>query len=933
MLHQNVQSIGNCINQLECVLNEHNCNVLAVSEHWKSEDQLAAYRIDGFNMVSSFCRESGKHGGVALYVSQNMWSKVRGDINSLSEELVFECAAADIKTGKVKLVIVSLYRAPCSQVQHFLYKLNELLNLLVNNNATFVIAGDFNIDVSKYTKDKLNFISLLDSYNVNITISDFTRITHTSKSCIDNFLTNINVKHTSTVLHTNISDHTTQKLSASYLNNYQPNYKRIRVFSEDNMNFFLNTLSETSWSTILECKDDMDVNQQWDDFISCFLNIFNQSFPIKKIMCGNNPKSRHFRSPEVNTCREKLSTLAVISKYDNSYKVLYDNEKNKLRNLLIKEKKEYCKNEIHNSDNLSKTVWKVAGTLASITKKHTSSNLNVDDDSKLNELNRYFANSGEHAGSDPSTSIAIVNIMENPCTFSFDLATQAEILVIVKCFANKNSFGYDEISTSVVKKCIEHIINPLTVIINNSFKYGIFPESLKMAKVVPIYKKGDANLPESYRPISVLPTFSKIFERLCSNRMVSFFNECNLFSVNQHGFLKGKCVNTAIFEYVNAIYNGLEHGWLCLGISLDFSKAYDCINHEMLLIKLEKYGVRGASLNWLKSYLSNRKQFVNINTNGINKKSDVRTLSRGIPQGSVMGPLLFNIFMIDFCELFNNTPHTHVNYADDNFVLILAKDYSSMQSVVSDLMSRIEQWALSNQQKLNMEKTNFILFRTVRQNIPPTILDDNDFVQLNNSVKFLGLVIDNKLNFDGHVSFLSKKLNGICYCLKILKQYLDMHTLKCIYYGIFVANLKFAILFWGNASDALRVFVIQKHAMRIIFNIPFRESCRGKFRMNRILTCAGIYIYECLIFNFKHKAKFVEYLPNHTYNSRNKLYNYPKHKLSMLEKGPSYASIKLFNRLPKNIRDINNYKVFTREVFNLLIRIEPYTISEFFNYF
>ncbi|KAK9687799.1 hypothetical protein QE152_g35992 [Popillia japonica] len=179
------------------------------------------------------------------------------------------------------------------------------------------------------------------------------------------------------------------------------------------MNFFLNTLSETSWSTILECKDDMDVNQQWDDFISCFLNIFNQSFPIKKIMCGNNPKSRHFRSPEVNTCREKLSTLAVISKYDNSYKVLYDNEKNKLRNLLIKEKKEYCKNEIHNSDNLSKTVWKVAGTLASITKKHTSLNLNVDDDSKINTLNRYFANSCEHAGSDPSTSNTIVNIMEN----------------------------------------------------------------------------------------------------------------------------------------------------------------------------------------------------------------------------------------------------------------------------------------------------------------------------------------------------------------------------------------------------------------------------------------------------------------------------------------------------------------------------------------
>jgi hypothetical protein len=201
----------------------------------------------------------------------------------------------------------------------------------------------------------------------------------------------------------------------------------------------------------------------------------------------------------------------------------------------------------------------------------------------------------------------------------------------------------------------------------------------------------------------------------------------------------------------------------------------------------------------------------------------------------------------------------------------------------------------------------------------------------NTEGRLLGLLMDENVNFSAHIDVLSKK-NSVSYCIKVLKKYSDYSIIKTIYYGVFIANLKFSILFWGGASDINKIFVIQKHVFRVIHNIPFRESCRGKFKINKMLTVIGLYIYECLVFNFKYKEIFFNFRPNHSTRTYN-CYNFPNHRLSMMEKGPCYASIKFFNSLPNRIKNLLNLKNFKREVFKLLVEIEPYTIREFHDYF
>lgn len=281
-----------------------------------------------------------------------------------------------------------------------------------------------------------------------------------------------------------------------------------------------------------------------------------------------------------------------------------------------------------------------------------------------------------------------------------------------------------------------------------------------------------------------------------------------------------------------------------------------------------------------------------------------------------------------YCQI---PPHTHVNYADDNSLLVIAKDITTLRLEWELVFHKIKEWTLQNNQFLNMSKTEIILFKTKRSNM---VIQDitmcSTVFTLRNCIQILGLKVDENLDWNISIDFLLKKLNQVSYCIKILKRYCDKAVLLTVYYGVFVSKLKYGILLWGNASDVKKIFCVQKHVLRIIFDLPFRESCRGKFRSARLLTVPALYISECLLFNFKYKERFEQYLPDHQHNTRMQVnYNYPRHGLSMFEKGPSYSSIKLFNKLPANIKCIGTFRLFKREIHDLLVNLEPYSISEF----
>nr|CAI5829437.1 unnamed protein product [Callosobruchus analis] len=194
---------------------------------------------------------------------------------------------------------------------------------------------------------------------------------------------------------------------------------------------------------------------------------------------------------------------------------------------------------------------------------------------------------------------------------------------------------------------------------------------------------------------------------------------------------------------------------------------------------------------------------------------------------------------------------------------------------------------------------------------------------------FLGIIVDQNLNWQSQTSSIGKKLNQICYSLRVLKGYVSLETLKTVYYASFLSKARYGIIFWGGSSELQKLFVIQKQCIRIMTNIKGRDLCRGKFRNARFLTLPAVYIYECLIFNFKHKIKFQDQTKNHSYSTRHNNYNFPRHRLSVFEKRPFYASMRFFNVLPNNIKAINHIKVFKREAYNLLLNIEPYRVCLF----
>ena len=520
----------------------------------------------------------------------------------------------------------------------------------------------------------------------------------------------------------------------------------------------------------------------------------------------------------------------------------------------------------------------------------------------------------------------------NPSSFFFSPTTPEEISISMKNLKNSNSSGIDEISSNFLKKCIAVYAEPLCHVINTSFTTGIFPNYLKNSRVIPIYKKGNIDSFENYRPISLLTVFSKLFEKAAHERLYSFCLKHNVLNQHQHGFLKNKDINTALFDYVQSIYDHTEKKHLSCGIFLDLSKAFDTIDHNILIGKLERYGIRGTALSWFSSYLSGRQQAVYINQRGRKALSEFKLINCGVPQGSILGPLLFVIYFNDIYNARSQSlRQSTVNYADDTSLLIAGVTYDEVIVNSSLCMTSIEKWLHANNLQLNYAKTNVMLFKTTSQNFPQAVTLNNNNYKLQTCARILGVIVSDNLRWRDHISHVCNKIASLCYALNRLRALANPTTLRLVYHGCCYCHLRYGVIIWGGSPDIQRLFILQKRVIRIITNLNFKQSCRGVFKENNLLTMYGIYIYEILLFTFKHKDLFSEYHHQHNYVTRFKSdYCYPIHRLSLTETGVKYTCLKFFNKLPEEIKDIKALSLFKSQIFKLLCQLEPYCINDYY---
>jgi hypothetical protein len=524
---------------------------------------------------------------------------------------------------------------------------------------------------------------------------------------------------------------------------------------------------------------------------------------------------------------------------------------------------------------------------------------------------------------------------ENDNSFFLTPVSITEVENIIKSMSSSQAQDINYISSETIKKFGTELAPILTFFINKAFENGVFPDELKIGKVIPLFKTGDKKDPNNYRPIVILPILSKVFEKAIYTRLLQYFKTQNLFNKTQHGFLKGKSTISAVFEFLENILNGLDDGMFDIGFFLDLSKAFECVELILMILKLESYGIRGLPLTLLKSYLTNRRQFVNIKNEDGECKSRLIENNTGVPQGSILAPLFFLIYVNDL--IINNEDVLVTQYADDTSGNIKNKNKLVVIETAKKLIYEINIWFKKNKLQLNPSKSVVLQFQLnswIDAHDEITFICGEQDIETTAQTNLLGIQVDKNVTWNFHIDILSKKLAKAAYAIRVLKYSINSDALITVYYAYFHSLLSYGIEIWGNAALYLtdRVFILQKRVIRIIANLGPLDSCREAFIKFKILPFPALYIYKALLFLKKNPQYFETSVISHNYNTRHKdLLNVDKHRTTAKEKGLHYSAIKFYNHLPKHLRDEQDINKFKLKLRTLLLDSKVYSIKDFFD--
>ena len=459
-------------------------------------------------------------------------------------------------------------------------------------------------------------------------------------------------------------------------------------------------------------------------------------------------------------------------------------------------------------------------------------------------------------------------------------------------------------------------------IFNLSLETGLFPDKLKIAKIIPIYKKDDPTLPCNYRPISLLSIFSKIFEKIMSKRLLNFWNRNNILYEFQFGFRANHSTTYALIEIMDNIYGWLEEGYYVAGIYFDLSKAFDTVDHSILLHKLYYNGVRGTAFNWFKDYLSNRKQYTCVG----NVNSSLSDIVCGVPQGSVLGPLLFLLYINDIANASSITKPRI--FADDTNLFVRDKNFMQLNTSCNTEIEKINCWMIANKLSVNIDKTCYSIFSPKRNHSCPmklTLKIGNNMLKESNSNKYLGVIIDDKLNWKDQIKNIRSNLLKYVGIFYKIRQKLPTHCLRDLYFALVYPNLIYGIEIYANTCKSFldEIIIINNKILRILQRKPISSNVYDLYYDYNTVPLNMLFTLKLLLFMHKY-IHHRHLLPTalhemchlnssvHNYNTRNKGgLHIVLHSTSIGQRSLKYQCSKLWNNLPdalKNIQSINVFK-------------------------
>ena len=862
LFHLNLRSIPANLSAMLCYLANLNLNfdIIGISENWLTENNKDLYSIQNYEHIKNI-RTNRIGGGVSLFIASHIKYKELTQFYINNENM--ECMFIEVDYDSSKKIIGIVYRPPNSNVDNFTSLLNGTLEKLQISQKPSWIMGDFNIDLMKNDihKQTTDFINMMFANSLIPLINKPTRITSHSATIIDNIFSNkfdYNTKVIQGNLTTDLSDHfaqfhiteTTQKCSPS------SEYMLIRVKNQTNFDKYTNAITHFNWSGIQEYSD---CNQAYRYFADSLRKIYNQSFPVQKVKKRYRNRLPWLTDGLRKSIKYKNKLYKIYIRFQTSRnKKVYNTYNNQLKSLLRKsEKKNHYQDCLMKCANNLKKTWTI---IKDVLNKNKLSKINdtfrynnqttTDKDIIANKFNEYFVNIGSNlAASIPQNGPNYKTYLpaQNKHSIFIEPTNAEEIKKIVYQLKN-GAPGHDEIRLNDITPVLNSLIQPLTFVTNLSLLQGIFPDELKKAKIIPLYKSNDPMLFNNYRPISLLPLFSKILERIMYNRIIGFINKHKLLFKYQFGFRKDHSTYMALIILIDKITAALDNGDFTVAVLIDFRKAFDTVDHEILLHKLHHYGIRGIALEWMKSYLSNRQQQVSYN--GAN--SSYKTINCGVPQGSILGPLLFIIYINDLSSVSKTL--TSVLFADDTTLIDHDSNLTTLINRFNSELVNILNWLNANRLSLNIDKTNFMIFRPKNKNdVSPDIMISGSKINQVDKAKFLGVIIDDKLNWSNHTNHVIKKISkGIGIIIKARK-YFHSETLLNLYNTMVLPFISYSIHVWGKAANTHlnKIHILQKKIIRIIKGVHPRTHSQTFFAQLKVMTIYQLYEYYVGVFMYK----------------------------------------------------------------------------------
>ena len=851
----------------------------------------------------------------------------------------------------------------------------EILESLLLNNANFIqseciLLGDFNTDVSSSHR-KCPLVTKLKSicamFSLKQIIQDFTRIS-SSSTTIDLILVSDCEKISqSGVIDCCISDHQmtfcTRKIHKVPVGKH--NTATMRSLKHYSKEAFQQTLLGSNWNNVLLSDN---VTDAWINFKQCFISCLDNIAPVKSVRIKQ--RTEEWVDSEVLQCIKDRDNAFYIYRKNRTDDNLnrFKSLRNKANFFIANAKKNFFKSSVEANQNDSKSLWKSLKQLGMpSTKSQSSSNVGLNIDGTVNfdkikvaeKFNQFYTSVADNLVRKLPKALTsfgsgfVFNFYSSkgvlPESFSFAVISEGSVLKYLNTLCPTKATGLDGIPARFVKDSAPIIAEPLSHIINLSIIQGVVPDDLKTARVVPIYKKNDKTDVGNYRPVSILSIISKIMEKAIYDQLEQHLVKKQLLYDFQSGFRHGFSTDTCLVNLTDFIRLQMDKGHLVGMLLLDLQKAFGTVNHSILLMKLQAIGLSNSALSWFRSYLSDRQQLVEIS----GTRSSSKRISCGVPQGSILGPLLFLIYVNDMSAVVKNKL---LLYADDSAILVSAKNKSDIEIRLSEDLQSISQWLICNKLSLHLGKTESILFgskQRLKSNSNLNIQCNGHTIGSTSSVKYLGATLDQSLSFDIMARSIIKKANDRLKFLYRKSSFLTQYTKRLLINSLIQCHFDYASSAWFNGlTQELKnkLQVTQNKLVRFVLNLnPRSHVGRDEFstvkwlpvqdRVHQIILChvykihtkkAPSYMHENfnLVSNvhgrntrFRVKALGAAGDSGFSMTETNR-YSVPSVK-GFGHKSFAFIGCKLWNGLPQDIRDsksLHDFKLKVKE--RLLTQID-----------